>query len=460
MTRVIAKREFAELWRDGRFRVVAVITMLLLASSEVQAKANALMRGEWVNQGDKNPHMAGHYGTFIFKPVGALSLFDRGTESYTGTQVFLEAHKQNDFNFRPAQDRTTASRFAELTAATILQLLVPLLIFLLTFSAFTSEREGGTLRQTLSLGLTRRRFALGKVAGVSFGIFAVLLPIVLLGSFALVLLGETNGNIDLMPRFGLLVVGYLVYFATCICIGLAVSAWADSTRTALLILLVVWFVSALIVPRSSTALAKAVFPTSTLQFNESVAKDFEMGIDGHASENKRNDEFKQSVLARYGVKNAKDLPINFDGMLMQADEEYRAKVLDRRFGELWANWKNQSDLQAVSGIFMPVQAVRNFSMGISDTDLGSQQSFAQAVESYRRQMVKTLNDDMTVNSKTGDWDYEAGRSLYEQIPDFSYRAMSVVESLKGQFISLLALVIWFAFALGLLYVTTGRMRIE
>ena len=331
MISVIAKKELTELWRDGRFRLLAVIILFLLAAavlagwrtqqtaSQAQAKANEIMRDEWVNQGDKNPHMAGHYGTFIFKPVQTLSLFDRGIESYTGTQVFLEAHKQNDFNFRPAQDKTTASRFAEFPAATILQLLVPLLIFLLTFAAFTSEREDGTLRQILSLGLSRKQFAFGKVAGIFLAILAVLVPVVLLGSLALLLNGNSLSNSDLSGRFALLSLGYLLYFSACIFIGLAVSAWANSTKTALLVLLVLWFVCTLIVPRSATDLAKAVYPTSTLEFQENMAKDFEQGIDGHNGESKRNEEFKAKVLADYGVKDAKDLPVNFDGMLMQAD---------------------------------------------------------------------------------------------------------------------------------------------
>lgn len=472
MVFVIAKKEFLELVRDGRFRLLAVIVLCLLAAaaaagwqqqqtaSLAQAEANEIMRREWLDQGDKNPHMAGHYGTFIFKPVQTLSLFDRGIESYTGTQVFLEAHKQNDFNFRPARDKTVASRFAELTAATILQLIVPLLIFLLTFAALTSEREDGTLRQILSLGLSRKQFAAGKIAGIFSAILTILIPVVLLGSAALLVTGKTSNNDNLGGRFALLAIGYLLYFSICIFVGLWVSAWANSTKTALLVLLVLWFVCALIVPRSATALAKAVYPTSTLEFQENMARDFEQGIDGHNGENKRNEEFKAKVLAEYGVKDTKDLPVNFDGMLMQADEDYRAIVMDRRFGELWQSWKKQGDLQAVSGVLLPVQAVRNFSMSMAETDLSAQQNFADSTERYRRKMVKILNDDMTVNSKTGDWDYESGRKLYEQIPDFQYQPLSVAESLRNQIVSVFVLSLWFALSLGAMSFAVLKMKIE
>jgi ABC-2 type transport system permease protein len=45
------------------------------------------------------------------------------------------------------------SGFGELTGATVLQLLVPLLIVMLSFDALAGERESGTLRQLMSLGV-------------------------------------------------------------------------------------------------------------------------------------------------------------------------------------------------------------------------------------------------------------------------------------------------------------------
>jgi ABC-2 type transport system permease protein len=48
---------------------------------------------------------------------------------------------------------TSLQRFSPLSMAFGLQILVPLLIVLLAFSAFTGERERGTLRQLLSIGV-------------------------------------------------------------------------------------------------------------------------------------------------------------------------------------------------------------------------------------------------------------------------------------------------------------------
>lgn len=47
-------------------------------------------------------------------------------EPYLGVAVYLEAHKRNATQYRPAADATAAARFGELTGAGVLQLLVPL----------------------------------------------------------------------------------------------------------------------------------------------------------------------------------------------------------------------------------------------------------------------------------------------------------------------------------------------
>jgi ABC-2 type transport system permease protein len=163
MIRVIARREMMDLVRDGRFRWSAAITLGLLIGAfalgwqryvDVSAQhraARAATREQWLNQGSKNPHSAAHYGVYAFKPKMPLSLVDPGVDPYVGVATWLEAHKQNEFKFKPAQDSTALERLGGLTGATVLQLLIPLMIILLTFSAFSAEREQGTLRQVLSL---------------------------------------------------------------------------------------------------------------------------------------------------------------------------------------------------------------------------------------------------------------------------------------------------------------------
>jgi ABC-2 type transport system permease protein len=465
----IARKEFRDVWRDGRLRwMTFAVWALLLAAFAAgwkhhhefrtqQAEAQQVMRAEWVNQTEKNPHEAAHYGTFAFKPQPSLTLIDKGVDAYTGVAVYLEAHQQNDFQFRPAQDQSAAARFGELTAAAVLQLLVPLLLVLLAFAAFAGERESGTLRQVLSLGVSRQQFALGKLAGLLLTFAVLLLPAILLGSLALLLAGDASFSV---ARWLLLVAGYVVYFVTVLCLALAVSALAASSRAALVILIAGWFVGALIVPRFAADASRRLYPTSTVAFRQAIEEDFENGINGHDAANQRNEQFKQQVLARYEVKAIKDLPVNYDGLLMQADEEYRATIFDQRFGALWDTWERQNRFQMWCGLLAPVQAVRALSMGLVGSDFTAHRDFAVQAEAYRRTLVRALNEDMIQRSKSGDWDYKAGRNLFAGIADFSYAPTTTATIIQRQAGSGLTLLLWLGASVALLAWALRRMKAD
>ena len=70
-------------------------------------------------------------------PQLPLAAVDNGIVPYVGSYDLLEAHKQNLFQDKPAEAEAPMRRVSEITAATCLQILVPLLIVLLGFSSVT-----------------------------------------------------------------------------------------------------------------------------------------------------------------------------------------------------------------------------------------------------------------------------------------------------------------------------------
>lgn len=459
--------------RDGRFRWTAAIVLSLLLAAlaagwkhyrEVNAQhesARRITREHWLAQTEKNPHSAAHYGVYAFKPKMLLSLAERGVDPYTGVTTLLEAHKQNDFKYRPAQDATAAQRFGELTAAAILQLLLPLLIILLSFSAFAGEREQGTLRQLLSLGVNRRDLALGKSLGVASALILLLIPATAVGVTALALASENGAFQATVPRILLMAAGYMLYFGVFISLSLAVSARARSSRTALVILLGFWIVNSLIAPRAASDIAKRLHPTpSAFELAARISNDMKNGLDGHDPADRRAEELKAKVLAQYGVSKVEDLPINFDGVALQEGEEHGNLVFDRHYSELWDAFRRQNKVYKTSAVFAPMLILQSFSMGMAGTDFEHHVNFQRTAEDYRRMLVKAMNDDMTVNSKTDTWStYLRGQDLWQQVPDFSYTAPDIGWALKNHAWDIGLLALWFiAAALAALFATKG-MRV-
>ncbi|BAC91046.1 ABC transporter permease [Gloeobacter violaceus] len=465
----IARKEYLEMVRDGRFRAGATVVLGLLVVSLLMgwkhysdvsaqhAAAQRATRTQWLAQEPKNPHSAAHYGVYAFKPKLPLSFVDQGVDDYVGVAVWLEAHKQNDFRYRPAQDATAVQRFGELTAATVLQLLLPLVIILLGFGAFAGEREQGTLRQLLSLGVPAPTLALGKALGMLVALGLLLVPATILGVGALALAAGPGGLAASLPRLALLSAAYLGYYLLFVGVCLAVSAWAKSARLALVALLGFWIVQGLVAPRLVTDLARGLYPVpSALTFTETVATDMAGGIDGHNSQDARRAALEKRVLQQYAASRVEDLPVNFAGIALQEGEEYGYRVYDRRFGELWRRFEEQNAVHQLGGFVAPLLAVRSLSMGLSGTDFAQHRHFATAAEQYRRGLIKTMNEAMTRNKDDG---YRATAADYRSVSDFQYTTPPLGWVLAQQSLSLLGLGFWIVLAAAAAVFAAARLRV-
>ncbi|MDA1273210.1 MAG: DUF3526 domain-containing protein [Verrucomicrobia bacterium] len=454
MIGTIARNEFLDAWRDGRFRWAAGVVLTLIGvslllgwqqvkrASAERAAAAAMERENWLDQGEKNSHSAGHYGVYVFKPIAPLAVFDRGLEPYVGSTVYLEAHRQNQAAFLPAQDATAMRRFGELTAATGLQLLVPLLIVLLSFGALAGEREHGTLRQVLSLGVRPRDLVLGKALGLGVILAVLLLPVALLGAVVMAQLSleDADGS---WVRFAGLGAAYALYFAAILAMCLAVSGVVSTARAALAILLVCWAANAVLAPRLAADLVQRILPTPKLaEFESEMNRAVQEGLDGHNPRNQRLQEFVRGTLEKHGKTRIEELPFNFHGLVMLESERMANEVFDHHFGRLWDRLESQDRAVTWTGLVAPLLGLRAASMALAGTDFSHHRHFSIAAEQHRREFVRVLNEDMMNNTRPGDHGGVAGRALWEKLPPFRYNPPPPVHILRSAAPGFIVLCLW------------------
>jgi ABC-2 type transport system permease protein len=463
MIRHIVLKEFREILRDGRFLWTGLIVAALLLTSMVVG---------WRQMEDaKNPHAAQHYGVYAFKPATPLSFLDPGINDYAGNVTLLEAHKQNDFRYKAAQDATSLQRFGQLSAAMIMQLLIPLLIILLSFSAIAGEREEGTLRQVLSLGINRSTFVIGKALGIAAALGVTLLPALLLGSAAIAFGGgeglfDEHAMLDMPERVFVLVVSYAAYFSIFLMLALTVSILARSSRVALTVLLGIWILNGLLIPRAGSDLGRQIYPTvSAFQFARLVAQGKEGGVKPFNPTSPNHIAFVNKLLKQYHVKRIEDLPVNFLGLALQADEEHNYKVYGRLFGQMWDSFEAQNQLQQKLAIVSPYLAIRSISSALAGTDFSLHRDFATHAETYRRQIGRVMNKAIAERAAgksvfAADWQLTAGADLWSKVPPFDYDPPLLPSVLSKQKIALLILVLWLVGSALALIAATKRMRID
>jgi ABC-2 type transport system permease protein len=478
MIKRIARKEFVEMSRDGRFRWSAAILLVLLSASlltgwrsyatfsALRAEAERSQREQWLGKNVANAHVAAHAGTTVYRPYLPLFAVDKGLDAYLGTSVFLEAHRRNPFQHAPAEYGSQLQRFGEATAAVTMQLLVPLLILLLTYSAFAGERESGTLRQVLSLGVRRRDLGLGKAIGATGLLAALLLTATIAGVAAFSLNTSPELRQFSLPRMALMALGYLGYFVVFVCVGLIVSARARTSQRALVASLAFWFVTCLLLPRGAMTLAEQMYPTPT-------ARQFAQEIDRAKREIpsflERRPQVEKKLLAAYGVQNAKDLPISIWGTTLYEGEELEARTFNRLFQRLFDGYERQNRFYQRASLLAPLLAVQSLSMGMAGSDFDHHRHFADAAEEYRFKLVQTMNRyainsqhyNTSVSGRLNGPAFLTGeRQTYEQIPPFDYTPPDWRWSVGRLKIAVSALTLWLAAALITALRMIAKMKVD
>jgi ABC-2 type transport system permease protein len=450
------KKEMLIALRSWQIQIASLIIILLLIVAGVSGYQNYTTqqsqikvaqhekRDQWLNQGNKHPHIASHFGTFVFKPKTALSFFDFGIDAYTGAFIYLEAHYQHDFMFRQAQDYSAMIRFGELSISLVLQLLIPLLIIFLCFATFTEERNQGTLKILISQGVCFRKIVWSKIATYTIFVFALLIPAVFLLMSALLFKPQFEFTSDILLRCTLLTLCYALYFFIFICLSIWVSSWAYSSGNALLLLLFLWVLLSIVIPKFiANQATKAYQLPSKANFEVTIKSDLDNKLKRELSKDKLIIDFTQQLFRQYKVNRIADLPFNYEAACAQVYEDFSNEVHDRHATKLTQNMINQNKLSSYASVLNPFLAIRNLSMAMCGTDFYTYVDFQNAAESYRRKMVRQLNLDYRDHSKTGEfYEYKAGKKLWVALEDFNYQIPKGLDGLRNYWIELFSLFFW------------------
>ena len=457
--------DWAERRRDVRVKLVFTLSFVLALLASVltafnvsaviedRALAKQVEDARWTGQGRKNAHSAAHYGIYVFKPVSALAAIEPGIERYVGTAVWLEAHKQNEFVLRPGNDRPEAGRQLPLTPALVLQVLAPVAMIFLGFGMFAAERERGAMRNLRMTGVSFSAIGAARATTLWIAGLLLALPVVIAVAAVLLLHVAANPFTDLGVRSALFAGSYATYLAIWALAIATVSAWCTTTRAALATLVALWAFSALVLPRVSVevAAAKAALP-SAQAFRQQMEREL-----GEPHDPDVEAKYKADILAQYGAKDVKDLPINWSGLSFVRSEARGDRIFDKHYGILFADMARQSDIMAAFGWLSPSNAIASAASNAAASDTAHHLEFVRAAEKQRRLIQTTLNDFITKNPERDGQRIDGGEALWRSVPAFNYRFPAWGVRSATPFLQLL---FFMALATGLFYWRCRRLSTE
>ena len=446
----IILNEWKILFRNQAFVYITIVFVLSLIfivwigvfennnQKNLQLSAQKHVRNQWDNLKPMNPHRAAHYGSYVFKPISVLNSLDDGVSSITGNVLKLEGHVQNEIVYSEASQSISISKFGKLKSSLILQYVIPLFLIFLAYSSISSERETGRLKLLVFQGISLFQLVFSKSISIwLYGVFLLLITISIQTLLSTI-------DLEIIQRLMLVFISYSCYYYIICSLTTLFSVSFKNNTSALSSILATWIIWTIFLPKIWGNAVENIYPLPSRQnFKSMMKEDRSKGIDGHDPSDQRREQLKSKYLDKYNVDSLKHLPINFDGIVMQEDEEYGNRVWDKHFGNNYSIFKKQKRLYQISGLLSPFSSLQNLSIGVCGNDMIHHLDFLKKAEDYRRYLIKSLNDKHAFGgSKTGNWKWTVDNEFFKSVEKFEYNTPKIQNKINHYVIDILFLLLW------------------
>ena len=266
MLRHLVRKEILDSLLNQRFVAMVVFSIVLMPPSvfinyEYYEARKAAFDSQLAEYQAEDPSSS---NLSVYRAPVVLSALARGTEPYMPIYFAFsrDANATTAGNIE-AQDFSTLSTFGSFDFLFLVQVVFSLLAVLLAFDMISGEKERGTLRAVLANQVPRDSILFGKLLGG----YTVLWFTFLVGSLLLYLvLGAYDSRFfeaEAVSRIGFMFTMSSIFLAGFFAMGFMESTFCHSTRTAIVILLVMWVVLQLVIPKAGEKIAAIALPTAS-----------------------------------------------------------------------------------------------------------------------------------------------------------------------------------------------------
>lgn len=465
----IARHELITQWRSQTLKILLPLLLILtslIAFSHWQQQQDFIEAqtiwqqqndAKWEAQPDRHPHRAAHYGKMVFRIISPLSFIDSGVNPFVGNTLFLEAHRQNSSSFKQYVSSTAYMGLGYLSGATIILVIWPLVLIALAFNSVSGERVQGTLRQLVSQGITVKQLLFGKTLAYSLISLIFLLVIFVIATGFML---QTHVHDSDVLRMGLMFVLYLFYCLLWTITVVLFSNWCRTNQQSLSALLLLWLLTVIVLPKMAYSLADMQYPMPDravfdIQTSQEIAK---VG-NSHDPDDPYFNEFRERVLAEYGVTRVEDLPVNWRGVLMQEGERITSEVFGKQYEKLMQLAEQQNQLVSHVAWFSPYLLANNLSSIFAATNAESFLHYENAAEQYRFSLIKQLN---TLHAEEIELEDDRAQKVshehWRNLGQFDYHEPTLQDECRRIFPPLLILLFWLV--LGVFLLSRSRNEVE
>lgn len=463
MLRVIIRKEILENITSPKFLFTFLICTALILLSIYTGVANfgsdkreytaavALNRKNIENQ--PNYSSLSEIGIKINKPPQVLGTIVNGIEEAVGRVAPVTTVGDPSFVDSKYSTNPVLAIFGPLDLMFIVKFVLSLFAILFSYDVIVGEKEKGTLRLALSNSVPRDRLILGKAIG---GYISLLIPLLIpLMLSIIVLVGAPNLALNGQDwtRLALILIMFFLYLSVFFSLGLFVSAKTSLSSTSFLVLLFVWVVFVMLMPKVAVITASQIKPIPSI--HEITAKKEAFLQQAEQESQKEYLEWIKKVIAGAEKDPAplqekiKKFVENVRLRMLSKVDEYNA-ALERDYQ---LKKKNQQILAVNLSRISPASALTFGCMSLARTGVDEYDRFLASVRAYKPIYARWVNSKLgqSINFQTMElakiniddmplhlFESESlGRSLLRALPDYILMFVMIIVFFIGAYVSFL-----------------------
>ena len=454
----IIKKEIRDVLTSPKFLftflVCAILILLSVYSGVTNYRAEMREYATSVALNEKNIAVLTSYNALVqhiirvSKPPQVLGMVVGGVEEAVGRVAPISPSTDPSLVDSKYDSNPVFAVFGALDLMFIVKMVLSLFAILFTYDAIVGEKEKGTLKLALSNSVPRDQLILGKAIG---GYVCLLIPLLIpmMASLIIMLIAPdiALSGTDWL-RLLLIFLMFFLYLSVFFSLGLFVSARTSRSSTSFLILLFIWVILVMVIPKVAVLAAAHLKPISSI--HEVTAK--KDAFLQQAQVEIRDANIKWS--REHAGDNDKDYEDNFKKQLEDSARDFAAKIdsfnastdLDYQVRKN-AQQSLAVDLSRIS----PASALSFGTMALARTGIDEFDRFLSSVRSYKRQYTEwlILKGRQGINLKTGETPKidlkdmpkhrmepeRLGESLARTLPDFGLMLVMIVVFFGGAYIS-------------------------
>jgi ABC-type transport system involved in multi-copper enzyme maturation permease subunit len=280
MLKTIIDKELRDIIGSTKFAVTfaacaVLILLVFLAGARnfaVQQAAYEATKAEDLRQLDGVTDWISVRDHRVFLPPQPLAVLVSGISNDIGRTTLVQGRGEPAAIGSRYGDDPVFAVFRFLDLEFLFGIVLSLFAIVYAYDSINGEKERGTLRLTFANALPRDTYILGKLLGSLLALTVPLLIPLLLGSLLLPFLGITLAPMEWL-KLGVIIVTGLLYFGAFLALAIFVSALTHRSAHSFLMLLIVWILTVLILPRASVLLAGHAVDVPTIdQLDTELAK--------------------------------------------------------------------------------------------------------------------------------------------------------------------------------------------